>query len=609
MQNEYLEFKEGSKYAAKDADISDTPDTFRNCGYILKDDDLVVDIDCLNKEQIKALITMFNIKTQTVWTDRGVHFYFKKPSSWNRAERICALGFKVEYKHTRNTKAVTIKRNGTLRTIENQDVREVLPNYFQNKGRFADLLGMSEGEGRNKALYTHKMELANMTGWQTMLSYINNFVFAEPLDAKEFEEVARPEPIKEKQNMENVIADGLLKELKMVSYAGRYYYKESVKGEYTDDEAGLKRIVYARCDDVKTSFIDEVIKQMQYKCEVIPIDTVFKIKFNNGYLYEGKFVPIVIDEFTPYHIPIEYDENAESVEIVDKYLNHLTGDDEEYLDLLLEVLAHTLIVNPEFKRLLAKFFIFVGNGGNGKGTLLQIVKSILGAKNCTGMNIKELSDERYFSTFKGKLANLGDDIQDQAINDKDMKMLKNISTCDYISTRELYKSAENMYFTGTLIFTSNHLIKSFEKGVSYKRRVMWLPMYTVVKEEDKDPLFISKLTSDKALMYWIKLIVDAYKRLYQNNCFTESQKVKDFNGVYHEENNPYLMYIKDMSVDDFIDKAVKDVNDRCQEWCEENDEEFKKKMFVDTLKEVFNIDNKGQRKINGKNTKVYRVIE
>lgn len=609
MQNEYIEFEKGTKYPIKDGDVSYTPDTFQDCGYILKDDEVVVDIDTLSHDKIKSMISMFNIKTQIVWTDRGAHLYFRKPQRFNRKERICALGFNIEYKHSKNTKAITIKRNGKLREIENENVREPLPNFFEDKGKYVELIGLSEGEGRNQALYAHKMQLNNMTGWNTILSFINNFIFDEPLDPKEFEEVSRQEIINKKENMENVIADGLLKELKMLSYGGRYYFKENKNGEFIDDESILKKIVYKRCDDVKTTFVDEVIKQMKYKCDVIPNDTVFKIKFNNGYLYEGEFVPIIIDEFTPYNIPIDYKIDAEPIRVVDDYLNHLTGGDEIYKDLLLEVLGHTLIVNPEFKRLLAKFFIFIGSGGNGKGTLLQIIKSILGTQNVTGMNIKELSDERYLSTFKGKLANLGDDIQDQAINDKDMKVLKNISTCDYISSRELYKQAESMYFTGSLIFTSNHLIKSFEKGKSYKRRVLWLPMYTVVKEEDKDPLFITNLTARGSLEYWIRLIVEGYFRLYKNNQFTKSDKVDDFNKVYHEENNPYLMYLQDMEAEDFVDIPVKDVNQKVKDWCDENDEEFKQKMFIETLKELFNIDNSGQRKINGKNTKVYKKLD
>ena len=35
--------------------------------------------------------------------------------------------------------------------------------------------------------------------------------------------------------------------------------------------------------------------------------------------------------------------------------------------------------------MLAKFFIFVGDGGNGKGTLLLIIREILGQKNCSGL--------------------------------------------------------------------------------------------------------------------------------------------------------------------------------------------------------------------------------
>ena len=62
----------------------------------------------------------------------------------------------------------------------------------------------------------------------------------------------------------------------------------------------------------------------------------------------------------------------------------------DYRSRLLEILAHPLIVNKEFKRMLAKFFIFVGDGGNGKGTLLLIIRRILGYENCSALSIKEL---------------------------------------------------------------------------------------------------------------------------------------------------------------------------------------------------------------------------
>ena len=58
------------------------------------------------------------------------------------------------------------------------------------------------------------------------------------------------------------------------------------------------------------------------------------------------------------------------VELVDEYVDQLTQGEKEYKNFLFEILAHPLIVNKEFKRMLAKFFIFVGDGGQRKRNLV-----------------------------------------------------------------------------------------------------------------------------------------------------------------------------------------------------------------------------------------------
>lgn len=605
----YVEFKPGEKHGGKGGDISENINTFRDAGYILEDNDLVVDIDNLPKDKIKKMIETFDIQTETVWTDRGVHFYFKKPVGFSKASSNTQLAIPVEYKHKKNTYAVTVKRNGKERVVVNKGIRETLPDFLK-PGNFQSLIGLSDGEGRNNALYSHKMAIGYKDNAQSILRFVNNYVFDEPLSDKEFEEVTRHEVVPQGEKGKHYeVADYVVKQYNYVTYAGNGYFKNK-NGDYINDDMKLKKIIYKICNsEVTTAYVDEVKAQMDLVGEIIDNNKVFRIKFNNGYLLDGEFIPIVTDEFSPYKIDIDYKVDAEPVKIVDDYINHLTKNDEDYRNLLLEVLGHTLVVNPEFKRLLAKFFIFIGEGGNGKGTLLQIIKTILNPKNVTGMSISELSDERYLASFKGKLANLGDDLQDQSINDKDMKVLKNITTCDYMSTRELYKQSETMQFTGSLIFTSNHLIKSFEKGKSYKRRVMWLPMYTEVKEEDKDPQFITKLTSRESLEYWTSLIVEGYKRLYKNNGFTKSEIVEKFNIKYHEENNPYLDYLRDHKKEDFIDKPIKDVYQDVEEWCEDNAITFSQKMFRETMKEIFRLDSGKMKKVNGKTTRVFGEIE
>ena len=392
-----------------------------------------------------------------------------------------------------------------------------------------------------------------------------------------------------------------MSDFKVVKYGEDIYFYNGKR--YSNDLNQLKRIVYNKAKGERSTFIDEVLKQIDYRCRYIPADTPMKIALKNGYLDNGKFYPVIYDDFTPYRIDVNYYEDCEPVKIVDDYIDKLTDNDPEYKNLLLEVLGHTLIVNSEFKRAVGKFFIFIGDGGNGKGTLLEIITEILGRENVCFLSIKDLADDRYSSSIRGKLANLGDDLQDQSINDKDMKILKNISTCDSFTTRRLYKDPEKIKPTTTLIFTSNHLIKSFEKGKSYRRRVMWLPMYS--KVEKVDPYFISKLTTDKALEYWIFLFIKGYKRLYSNRNFTRSMSVNNFNENYHKENNPAFLYIEDKTIDDFLHRPVNEVNWDYEVWCNRNDYSCNKNFLREALSEKWGLTNLGVKKINGLATRVY----
>lgn len=597
----YIEFLEGKKHPAKGADISDDHSSFKDAGYILKDNDLIVDIDNLPKEVIQKLITIFNIKTQIVWTERGCHLYFKKPAGFRGSRKVTPLGVEMEFKHIKNTKQITIKRNDVLREIENEGVREDLPSCLNTNKRLDSLLGLSDGEGRNQALFKHRMKIHDIREWASILRFINNHIFAEPLGEDEFQTVVRDVKITAGKDDEPAVADFIMNKYRVVNYLGHLYFFKD--GDFINDLARLQRLVFAEVGAQKTRYVDEVIKQLSYRAPLIDANGQFDIKLKNGILRDGKFIEVDYQEFTPYNINIPYLADAEPVQVVDDYINHLTNNDPDYRNRLLEILAHPLIVNKEFKRLMGKFFIFVGSGGNGKGTMLSIIRTILNGKNCTGLSIKNMTDERYFTTMQGKLVNLGDDIQDQPIDQEQMKILKNISTCDFVATRELFKQSREVELTTTLIFTSNHILKSFEKSWSYRRRVDWLPMYG--KPKNKDKRFISNLTTEKALQYWMRLIIEGYFRLYQNESFTYSEMVNQFNEDYHSENNTVLQYLEDYDKDYFINRRSPEAFEEYEIWSLENGHNVQsRKLFVQTIYDVFGLT-LGVKKINNKSARVF----
>lgn len=605
----YIEhFNDTAKHAKKGADISEFHDGFRNAGYILNDNDLVVDIDNMPKKAIKAMIERFNIGTQIVWTSRGAHLYFKKSAGFRGARAVVPLGFEVEFKHKKNTDDVTIKQQGVLRTIENSGTREELPFILSNDRRkLEDMTGLDEGDGRNDKLFKHKMKMNNHPDTTKILNFINDYVFAEPMEQSEFDTVSREQSVTTDDKLTpHDVALQVAHVTKPVEFAGGIYYRDD-NNNYIYNDKEYKKTIFKISANKDPRFIDNVFKTIELMTEDITDDAEFPVKFNNGVLQDGDFTDVEYKEFTPFVIDTSYNEDATPVPIVDDYLNHLTDNDPEYRQLVEEILGYTLVTSAEQIKLLAKFFIFIGDGGNGKGTLLEIIRSILGAKNISSLSIKNLANDKYFPSLKGKLANLGDDIEDEPINNERMKVLKNISTADTVSMRKLYAEAEDVQIKTTLIFTSNSILKSFEKGESFQRRIMWLPMFS--KPKTKDSHFISKITSEESLEYWVKLMVEGYMRLYENGKFTEPQMIKQYNQQYHRENNNVLLYVEDMKDMDFLGLSQKEAYEKYEVWCDEEDEKpMTRKRFKDTLKQILGVEVQ-QKKVNGVNQRRFVRVE
>lgn len=602
----FIEFVKGEKYPAKDAPTSKRLEGFEDAGYVLKDTDLVIDIDCLPKETIRQMLETFNIRCEVVWTDRGAHLYFHKPPGFKDSEGITPLGFRAEFKHCDNTKAVTVKRNGVARERENVGKRPRLPEVLTpNRHKFTEvLLGLDGNDttGRNSSLYSWTSKVYGYKDRDLILSFINRHIFAVPLPDSEFAEATRPRTPKAVKDMEGEIADCIIRDLNVSFYSGQVYFLDRDLDEYSQNIPDLEYTVYQYCKGQKSRYVDEVMKQLKMRCPRIKPNDGFPIALDNGYLKDGAFVPMIYRDFTPYRIHSEYDPDTPAVECVDDYLDQLTGGDADYRKRLLEAIAHGLITNKERKRMLGKFFIFVGDGGNGKGTLLQVIRKIFGEKNCGALSVKELQDERYFNTLSNKLVNLGDDLEDVSINQEMMRRLKNISTCDTIEVRRLYENSTTMEITSTLIFTSNHLIKSFEKGESYKRRVNWMPMF--IKPKKRDPLFITKLTTPEALRYWVKLIVEAYIRLYENG-FTESSIVSNYTANYHYENDNTIPYIDSMEEREIFERPTNDIYLDYESWCTDNGENpGSRKRLYENISRRFGV-RKVQRRLKGYGRPVY----
>lgn len=586
----FIEFQPGEKYAKPGADKSDFTESFQDCGYLLTKDEIVIDIDHLPKGSIRELCKTFDIKTQIVWTNRGAHLYFKKPPRHRRTDGVCRLGFEIEeLTCTNRPNGVTVKRDGVLREIENAGAREALPDIFTVSKRFEDLTGLSEGDGRNRKLYTHKMKLNNCEDWFRIIRFINEHVFDEPLPQKEFDSLSRAEQSEgdQKTTDEADVAEQVIREFKCAKWASQVWFWSEKAGKFISDDEELAAIIAKRIAVKDPNKVEKAMKWLRINAKKYPADYIFKIRLRNGFLADGKFTPIVVDDFTPHCINIDYNPDAEPVPAIDEYLDQIVNepkytqqDMQDYRNRLIEIMAYGLIVNPERVRVLSKFHILRGEGSNGKGTFLEIMKTIYQPENCSTLSIEDLADATRINSLTGKLVNLGDDVEDKPLGKTQFKHIKNITSADTVTIRRLYKEAESVVLQAKLIYTSNSDLRTVDKGHALERRMCWVPMFNIVRKPD--PNFITKMTTPEALEYWMKLMVEAYVRLYKHG-WTESKICADYNGEYHRHNDISKMFIEELEKDDFLYKTRQEVLDMFDKWNTDDDRKLNMRAFKQNI--------------------------
>jgi putative DNA primase/helicase len=218
---------------------------------------------------------------------------------------------------------------------------------------------------------------------------------------------------------------------------------------------------------------------------------------------------------------------------------------------------------------LGKAFILVGDGSNGKSTLLNMIKGILGRKNIAALDIKEL-DER-FKTWKlyGKLANLGDDISSRYINDS--SFFKKLATGDLVTAEMKGKDAFEFSNYATMIYSANKLPKTSDKSDGFYRRFTPIPLKAKFSKQNNnfDLEIVDRLKEDKSLEYLAYISLQKFKKVLKRQCFTTPLVVKEMIERYKIQNSNVLLFLDDYESD--IKKTyLTELYLAYQTWCKES---------------------------------------
>ncbi|MCH5185655.1 MAG: hypothetical protein J1F64_05960 [Oscillospiraceae bacterium] len=260
------------------------------------------------------------------------------------------------------------------------------------------------------------------------------------------------------------------------------------------------------------------------------------------------------------------------------FINSITSGDREKAAYLQKAFGAAVIGNPKEQ----KVHILLGNGSNGKSTLLNAIRNTLTSEYVCEMPITVITGSDNpdanaanpaIAALEGKLIAIASEVGSGAVlNEAKLKKLCGGGT---ISARKLRQNTHEFEPTFSIFIDTNCLPKvknaSSAEAFSVFRRFAIIPFNNTF-DANRDTSLGDRLKTEStktAILTW--LIQGAFE--YMNNpCLTPTQEMKDALGRYKMTENTVGGFIGDCiditdNPNDFISSA--DLYNRYCEYCEE----------------------------------------
>ena len=185
---------------------------------------------------------------------------------------------------------------------------------------------------------------------------------------------------------------------------------------------------------------------------------------------------------------------------------------------LWQYLGYSMTRDTRFQKML----IIRGVGGTGKSKVINLMQDIVGAENCSGISLQDLSERFYPSMLYGKLLNACADISADALMQVDN--IKKATGEDVMICEKKNKDPKPFRSYAKLLFSANKIpLNLDEKSNAFYRRLLILEMNNMPKVKDME--LGDKLRAETDYSIWMAL--SALRKLHKDGEFTESAGCKE----------------------------------------------------------------------------------
>lgn len=191
-----------------------------------------------------------------------------------------------------------------------------------------------------------------------------------------------------------------------------------------------------------------------------------------------------------YVLPHDYHPDAGSEYFLD-WLDEISMHRDDVMGTILDMMAYCLW--PEYDDHV--FAVMVGEGANGKSTILHIIQALVGRSNYAAVSLTQLSSNRFMAAeLEGKLVNVAGEASGKELGYEQLNMIKALSAGDEIVIERKNKQPYQTANTAKLFFSANKVPQFAERDRAIKRRLLVLPFDYQIK--DTNPNIEKRLLSE-----------------------------------------------------------------------------------------------------------------
>lgn len=302
--------------------------------------------------------------------------------------------------------------------------------------------------------------------------------------------------------------------------------------------------------------VDQIIKLIEIACPVsmqdCEPDSDFVVVLNNGLLdtRDWKFRPFNPDKVYFSKIPVDYLPDTPKPDNFIRFIDSCFKGNEGQKDLLQEAFGYTLMKTYKYQDI----FYLLGDGGNGKGSAVAILRMLLGEGNVTAFSLHQLTDGEHVdynvAMMHGKHANICGDVGSAKVRNTDT-LKKLSSNTDPVSGRHVRERPFEFINYAKMFFLMNRAPEIDAHTMGDKRRIRVINFINSFSEQKGEIKDIHRVIVDAGELPGILLwAIEGLKRLEANKGFSDARTIVQRSMEYDKKANTVRFFVEDRLYED-----------------------------------------------------------